>query len=146
MTTVIQSRPNGDVSTDAPPGIGRTELGAVTIDDRVVAKIAARAALEVLDAGGAAPRILGRSLDGLKGSRDTSLDSLPKVSADVDGHLVVVGVQISVRWPKSVPQVCTQVRRRVSERVTAITGLTVSEINISVTDLVTHLAPPSRVS
>ncbi|MGI8668007.1 MAG: Asp23/Gls24 family envelope stress response protein [Jatrophihabitans sp.] len=137
----------GQPGDDRPsPPVGRTEWGLISIQDRVVATLAARAAVEIPDAGGAAPRILGRSLDGVLGTRDTSLDSLPKTSADVDGSQVVLELQISVRWPASVPDTAAQVRRHVAARVTELTGLQVTEVQIQVTDLVTHLAPPPRVS
>lgn len=136
----------GQLGGDRPiPSVGRNEMGVISIDDRVVAKLAARAVVEIPDAGGAAPRLLGRSLDGVLGARDTSLDSLPKTSADVDGSLVVLELQISVRWPASVPDTAAQVRRHVASRISELTGLRVGEIQIEVSDLVTHLAPPPRV-
>ena len=133
-------------STESPPGVGRTELGTVTVADRVVARLAARAALEISDAGGAAPRILGRSLDGVKGTRNTSLDALPRATADVDGSVAVLSLELSVRWPASVPATTAAVRAHVAARITELTGLTVAELRISVTDLVTHLTPPPRVN
>jgi uncharacterized alkaline shock family protein YloU len=127
--------------------VGRNELGVVTIDDSVVSKIAARAASEIPDAGAAAPRVLGKSLPGAGslGTRATSLDELPKASAEVDGSVVFIELSISVRWPCSVPAVAQSVRQRVSDRVTELTGLHVAEVTIEVADLVTQLAPPSRV-
>ena len=133
-------------SVDSSPGVGRTELGTVSIADRVVARLAARAALEIDDAGGAAPRILGKSLDGVRGTRSTSLDALPRATADVDGSVAVLSLELSVRWPASVPATTAAVRVRVAERIAELTGLTVAEIQISVTDLVTHLTPPPRVT
>ena len=126
---------------------GRTELGIITINDRVVAKMAARAAAEIPDAGAAAPRVLGRSVTGaaVVGARTTSLTGLPKASADVDGSVVTLDLSISVRWPASVPEVTTAVRERVCSRVSGLTGLTVAEVSISVTDLVTRLPGPARV-
>ena len=133
----------------APPGssAGRTDLGMVSIDDQVVEKTAAQAAIEIPDAGGAAPRVLGRSMTGAAalGARETSLTALPKVSADVDGSLVILDLSISVRWPASVPEVTSAVREHVRSRVEELTGLTVAEISISVTDLVTRLPGPPRV-
>lgn len=144
-----------DLSHDAParnqptatpdPGVGRTELGTVSIDDRVVQKLAARAAVEIPDAGAAAPRLLGRSLGGVAGVRESSLTGLPKASADVDGSRVVLDLQISVRWPASVPTTTRRVREHVRDRVGELTGLTVTEVTIEVTDLVTHVNPPPRV-
>ena len=68
-----------------------------------------------------------------------------KTSADVDGSIVSLDLQISVRWPCSVPEVTAAVRRHVGERVIEMTGLDVTDVRIQVTDLVTHLAPPPRV-
>jgi uncharacterized alkaline shock family protein YloU len=119
----------------------------ISIDDRVVEKMAARAAVEIPDAGGAALRVLGRSLPGAGafGTRQTSLTALPRVSADVDGSIVILDLSISVRWPASVPEVSAAVREHVRSRVSDLTGLTVTEVVISVTDLVTRLPAPPRV-
>jgi uncharacterized alkaline shock family protein YloU len=126
---------------------GRTELGMISISDRVVEKMAARAAAEIPDAGAAAPRVLGRSVTGAAalGARTTSLTALPKASADVDGSLVNLDLSISVRWPASVPEVTSAVRENVRRRVGELTGLIVSEVSISVTALVTQLPAPPRV-
>ena len=53
-------------------------------------------------------------------------------------------VRISVRWPASVPEVSSALREHVRDRVSELTGLTVTEVAISVTDLVTQLPPPPR--
>ena len=126
---------------------GRTELGMISINDRVVEKMAARAAAEISDAGAAAPRVLGRSVTGAAalGARTTSLTALPKSSADIDGSIVILDLSISVRWPASVPEVTSAVREHVRGRVHELTGLTVTEVSISVTDLVTRLPGPPRV-
>ena len=128
-------------------GPGRNELGMISINDRVVEKMAARAAIEIPDAGAAASRFLGRSMAGASalGARRTSLTALPKASADVDGSLVNLDLSISVRWPASVPEVSSAVRENVHRRVSELTGLTVSEVSISVTALVTHLPASPRV-
>jgi len=126
---------------------GRTELGMISINDRAVEKMAARAAAEIPDAGAAAPRVLGRSVTGAAalGARGTSLTALPKASADVDGSIVILDLSISVRWPASVPEVTSAVREHLRGRVNELTGLTVAEVSISVTDLVTRLPGPPRV-
>jgi uncharacterized alkaline shock family protein YloU len=118
----------------------------IVINDRVVEKLAAGAAAEIPDAGAAAPRVLGRSVTGASplGYRRTSLTALPKASARVDGSIVVFDLWISVRWPASVPEVSSAVREHVRGRVSELTGLTVTEVAISVTDLVTQLPPPPR--
>ncbi|MDX6393180.1 MAG: hypothetical protein QOJ73_4243 [Streptosporangiaceae bacterium] len=133
----------------AVPGsaAGHTELGVISINDRVVEKLAARAAVEIPDAGGAAPRVLGHSVNAgaAFGGRGTSLTALPKASADVDGSIVILDLSISVRWPAPVPEVSSAVREHVRSRVSELTGLTVTEVSISVTDLVTRPPAPPRV-
>lgn len=129
----------------APPG--RNELGMISINDRVVEKIAAQATIEIPDAGAAASRFLGRSLPGSSalGVRQTSMTALPKTSADVDGSVVNLDLSISVRWPASVPEVSSAVRENVRRRVSELSGLTVNDVSISVTALVTQLPAPPRV-
>jgi uncharacterized alkaline shock family protein YloU len=139
MTTATADQPPVPGS---PPG--RTELGMISINDRVVEKVAACAAAEVADAGAAVHRGLGRSLTGAAalGGRGTSPTRLPKTSADIDGSTVFLDLSISVRWPASVPEVTSAVREHVRSRVRELTGMTVAEVDISVTDLVTQLPTP----
>lgn len=140
-------------STTTPLGAadsvpGRTELGVISISDSAVQDIAALAAAEVPDAGGAAPRVLGRSVPGSRalGMRPTSLDASPKARARVDGSVVTLDLSMSVRWPASVPEVTSAVREHVRDRVIELTGLTVQEVSISVTALVAGLPASPRVS
>jgi uncharacterized alkaline shock family protein YloU len=139
-----------DVARAAPPATARNTdepSGTITISETVVAKLASRAVLEVPDAGGATPRVLGRAIPGAGhlGIRETSLTTAPKASADVDGAVARVEVAISVRWPVSIRQVTEQVRGHLRERLHALTGLTVAEVRVTVTDLVTDVAPTGRV-
>ncbi|HEX8080288.1 MAG TPA: Asp23/Gls24 family envelope stress response protein [Jatrophihabitans sp.] len=131
---------------DGAPKVGRGELGTISISESVVAKLAAQAAMEIPDAGAAAPRLLGRSLPGAGslGVRPTSLTALPKASAHVDGSMALIRLEISVRWPVSVPAVTAAVREHVRTRVAELTGLIVAEVTIRVSDLVTELAQPPR--
>ncbi len=129
--------------TTADLPAGRTELGVISVSDSAVQDIAALAAAEIPDAGGAAPRVLGRAVTGAGafGVRPTSLAAQPKARARVDGGAVTLDLSMSVRWPMSVPEVTSAVREHVRDRVSELTGLTVDEISISVTALVT--GPPA---
>jgi uncharacterized alkaline shock family protein YloU len=126
---------------------GRNELGTISIADGVVSKIAARAAAENPDAGAAAARMLGRAVPGAGhlGVRGTDLEALPKTSVEVDGSKAFVTLEISVRWPASVPEITGQVRRHVRDRVRELTGLDVDEVHIVVADLATDITPLPRV-
>ncbi len=73
------------------------------------------------------------------------LDGLPKTSADVDGNVAYLRMDVSVRWPRSVADVTDELRRHVREQVTSLTGVDVAEVRIRVQDLVTDVAPPPRV-
>jgi uncharacterized alkaline shock family protein YloU len=145
MTSSTAVLPEAAEASGTRPG--RTELGTISINDRVVEKMAARATVEIPDAGAAASRFLGRSMAGASalGARQTSLTDLPKTSADVDGSRVILDLSISVRWPASVPEVSDAVREHVRSRVGELTGLIVTEVSISVTALVTQLPAPPRV-
>lgn len=145
MTTAVAAGPAGPVA--AP---GHSEQGTITISTRVVEKLAARAAVEIPDAGAAAQRVMGRSVAGPRalgalGGRQTSLTGLPKVAAEVDGSRAMLDLVISVRWPASVPAVTRAVREHVCRRVSELTGLKVTEVAISVTDLTARLPAPDRV-
>ena len=135
------------VSHDHARGPGKNDLGTISIADGVVTKIAARAATEVPDAGAAAPRVLGKSLTGVGalGVRQTDLSGLPKTTVRVDGRLALVDISLSVRWPAPIRETTERVRDRVRTRIQELTGLHVAEVTITVTDLVTRMAPTARV-
>ncbi len=140
--------PPMSAGTNADPvaRAGRNELGTISIADGVVSKIAARAAAENPDAGAAAARMLGRAVPGSGhlGVRGTDLQALPKTSVDVDGSKAFVTLEISVRWPASVPDVAGQVRSHVRDRVRELAGLDVDEVHIVIADLATDIVPPPR--
>ena len=139
MTAVAETRP----ATLAC----RTELGRITVADRVVTKIAARAAAENPDAGAAAARMLGHAVPAASylGVRGTDLNALPKTTVQVDGSRAYVSLEIAVRWPASVAEVAGQVRRHVRERVRELAGLEVDEVDIVVSGLAADITPPPRV-
>ena len=148
MSMVAEDQPQTDNGTAGTPArAGRNELGLISIADQVVTKIAATAAAENPDAGAAVARMLGRAVPGAghMGVRGTDLDALPKTTVEIDGSKAFVHLEISVRWPASVPEVTGQVRRHVRDRVGELTGLQVEEVDIVVSDLATDVTPPPRV-
>jgi uncharacterized alkaline shock family protein YloU len=151
MSTATQLEPAATV-TEAQAGpvarSGRNELGTISIADSVVTKIAARAAAENPDAGAAAARMLRRAVPAasqLPGVRGTDLQGLPKTSVIVDGSKAYVTLELSVRWPASIPEVTGQVRSHVRARVRELAGLDVDEVHITVADLVLDITRPPRV-
>jgi len=143
-TAELDKRPDAAVAR-ARQGIGKNKFGTISIGESVVSKLAARAAVEVPDAGGAAPRMLGKSLAGvarLPGVRGTSLTTLPKTSVRIEGAFALVQMELSILWPASIPAVTQQVRQHIQQRLNEMTGLRVAEVTIKVTDLVTALPKP----
>ncbi|MFU8853219.1 Asp23/Gls24 family envelope stress response protein [Micromonospora sp. SL1-18] len=136
-----------DAGAGGPGQPTHEELGRLHIHDRVVEKIAARAAREIAEAGKATPRVLGRSLPGAGrfGIRRADLGAAANASAHIEGSVTRIELSISVRWPASIPEVTAQVRDRVQTRVSELTGLRVQEVGITVTDLVTDRATGGRV-
>ena len=136
--------------TQAAPAAraGRNELGTISVADGVVTKIAARAAAENPDAGAAAARMLGRAVPAasrMPGVRNIDLEGLPKTTVQVDGSKAFITLELSVRWPASIPEVTAQVRGHVRGRVRQLAGLDVDEVHIVVADLATDITPPPRV-
>ena len=138
---------SADTETRPVSLAGRTELGTISIADRAVTKIAARAAAENPDAGAAVARVFGRAVPGAGslGVRATDLSALPKTSVAVDGSMAYVTLEIAVRWPAFISEVTGLVRRHVRDQVRDRAGLEVDEVHIVVADLATDITPPPRV-
>ncbi|WP_229909598.1 Asp23/Gls24 family envelope stress response protein [Streptomyces flavofungini] len=105
-----------------PPG----ERGATRIADRVVAKIAARAAREalpVLPAEAAPPHATVSVRPPAVGSARSG--EAPHGSARVR-------VSVELDYPSDIGSQCGAVRRRVAERVKALAGMEVPEVAVQV--------------
>ena len=105
------------------------QRGRTAIADRVVARLAARAAAEVEQTGGAARQLIGVAM-----GRETG-EGTARVSARVDGHLAVIEMRLSLAYPAPVRALTREVRRHVIERVTGLTGLEVRHVDIEVVRL-----------
>ncbi|MBO2456426.1 Asp23/Gls24 family envelope stress response protein [Actinomadura violacea] len=112
------------VETDdvRPPG----ERGRTVISDRVVERIVARAAEETAGSGGLDRSVLGVGLPGRRAAR---------TDVRVHGKVVTAKVAVSVAYPLPVRDVARRVREGVRERVEALTGLTVRQVDIDVAAL-----------
>lgn len=112
--------------------------GATTIADGVVVKIAAIAAREVAgvhDMGGATSRAIGAAASkvGLGDERAQG------VSVEVGQVETAVDLVLVIEYGESIPRVANAVRENVIRRIEGITGLAVTEVNVSVNDL--HFTP-----
>lgn len=111
-----------DVVGQVPPG----ERGATRIADRVVAKIAARAAREALPVlpDEAAPPHATVSV------RPPAAGSARSGEAPHGSARVRVSVELD--YPSDIGGQCGAVRRRVAERVKALAGMEVPEVAVQV--------------
>ena len=118
-------------------GAGRelsTQKGQTTIADAVVTKVAGLAAREVPgvhDLGGGTARAVG-SVTQRVGLGDQRTQG---VSVEVGQREAAVDLTLVIEYGESIPQVADAVREQVIKRVEGITGLSVTEVNVSVNDL-----------
>lgn len=116
---------------DGPVRDGARNRGATSIADRVVAKIAAQAAREAVDAvpeGG----------------------SKPHASVVVHREIARVSVSLDLDYPSDVGRQCGAVRSRVRTRVEELAGLEVHEVTVHVERLhsahTRHTTPRGRLA
>ena len=136
------------------------ERGVLTISEQAVERLAACAVLEVDDVGGAGGRGLrgprrgaGRGPTAQGGARGVlgvslsgeDLDHSAKVSARVGDETVTLDVRISIVYPASVARTTEKAREHLVERVEALTGLTVTRVDLTVTALHTTAGQVRRV-
>ena len=117
-----------------PESALQTERGRTTIADAVVTKVAGMAAREVrgvYELGGGIARTLG-SVTQRVGVGDERTQG---VSVEVGEREAAVDVTLVVEYGESIPRVSQAVRENVIKRIEGITGLSVTEVNVSVNDL-----------
>lgn len=115
----------------------RSDHGDTTVADVVVSKIAALAAQDVdgVTLGGGSGRAGGGFLDGMAGGAQ------PRgVAVEVGQIEAAIDLTMAVAYGRPIPTLADEVRRNVVGRVQDLLGLRVTEVNISVTDII---LPPS---
>jgi uncharacterized alkaline shock family protein YloU len=122
----------------ADPAGGMAERGETRIAAQVVEKIAARAAAEIEAVGGAAQRILGVALGADTPDRDA------KVTAHVDGRVVILDVHCSIVYPAPVAATTQRLREHLAERIGTPTGLDTRQVDITVVALPAPAGRPGR--
>ena len=111
--------------------------GETTISPAVVQKITSKAASEVEGVQGVSSglrRLTGR----------TEEDPDAKVKAEVEREHASVDLGISVRYPQPVASTAERVREHVVRRLQQLTGLVVTDVNITVHELVVGDDLPRR--
>jgi uncharacterized alkaline shock family protein YloU len=115
-------------------GVLQTEKGATTIADAVVTKVASIATREVggvYELGGGAARAVG-SVAQRVGIGDQRTQG---VAVEVGEKEAAVDLTIVVEYGESIPKLSQQIRENVTRRIEGITGLVVTEVNVTVNDL-----------
>ncbi|MCU4186008.1 Asp23/Gls24 family envelope stress response protein [Acidiferrimicrobium sp. IK] len=108
--------------------------GRTTIAESVVAKIASLAAKEVegVDTLGG---ILSGAISGVVGRIRGDEHRTAGVGVEVGERQAAVDLSMTVRYPYPIHETAEAVRENVIDRIEAMTGLDVVEVNIAITDL-----------
>ncbi|MDQ6822066.1 MAG: Asp23/Gls24 family envelope stress response protein [Actinomycetota bacterium] len=125
------------VSRSASPqadGPLQTERGQTTIADTVVTKVAGMAAREVRgvhELGGG----MARALAGVTQRVGVGDERSQGVTVEVGEREAAVDLTVMIEYGESIPRVSQAIRDNVIKRIEGITGLSVTEVNVSVNDL-----------
>ena len=114
----------------------QSERGATTIGDAVVAKIVGIATQEVegVQTGGGTARAIGGLLDSVPGpiSGVGGGSQTRGVSVEVGAEEAAADLSMAIEYGRQIPQTTEAVRNNVINRVENLTGLRVTEVNITV--------------
>ncbi|MER5932231.1 hypothetical protein [Streptomyces sp. NPDC002054] len=108
--------PRPQTARPAPTRVPAADRGATRIADRVIAKIAARAAFEALDPA----------------ARPPGTATAPHATVTVHHDIARVRIGLELGYPCDVAAVCAAVRRQVAERIEECTEMAVPEVDIDV--------------
>ena len=111
-----------------------SERGSTTLNDTVVSKLAGMAAGEVegVYMGGSASRNAGGLLDSVTGSQSQTRG----VSVEVGRTEAAIDLTMGIEYGRNIMELVARVRGRITEQVQNLTGLRVTELNVTVSDIV----------
>ena len=117
----------------------QTERGSTRIQDNVVAKIAGIAGQEVegVQMGGGTARAIGGFLDSVTGGGGETRG----VAVEVGEVEAAIDLSMAVEYGRPIPQISEAVRRNIINRIENLTGLQVTQVNITVNNV---LLPEER--
>ena len=113
----------------------QTDRGNTSIQDGVVAKIAGIAAQEVdgIRMGGGASQAAGGIMSSLTGGGGGG--QTRGVAVEVGEEEAAIDLTMTTEYGKSIPQLSEAVRRNVVNRIENLVGLSVTEVNITVSNI-----------
>ncbi|MGF1470158.1 MAG: Asp23/Gls24 family envelope stress response protein [Rubrobacteraceae bacterium] len=115
----------------------QTDRGTTIIETPVVSQVAGIAAQEVqgVQMGGSGSRAVGGLLESVTGGPGGGQQSTRGVVVEVGDEEAAVDLDMAVEYGNSVPQISEAVRRNVINRIENLVGLRVTEVNITVNDV-----------
>ncbi len=130
--TMTERRTRGRQQQERAPL--QTERGNTTISNAVVSQVAGIAAQEVegVQMGGGTSRAVGGVLDSVRGGASGTTRG---VTVEVGEEETAIDLSMAVEYGRSIPQVSEAVRSNVIRRVENLVGLQVTEVNITVNDV-----------
>lgn len=132
-STAVSKKRNGPNDSGTVSRL-ETDRGTTSIADSVVSKIAAQSAREVEGVhslGGAMSGALAGVVGRIRGDEHKTAG----VGVEVGTTQAAVDLSMSVEYPAAIHEVAESVRQNVIDRIEAMTGLEVVEVNIAVSDL-----------
>jgi uncharacterized alkaline shock family protein YloU len=136
VTTTKTTAPGDRTGRPATRDQGlQTTKGATSIADTVVSKIAGIAAKDVSGVyalGGSASRALGAVRERIPGGR---INHSQGVSVEVGETQAAVDIDMIAEYGVAIADLASGVRRNVIASIERMTGLEVTEVNISVADI-----------
>ncbi|HZC18797.1 MAG TPA: Asp23/Gls24 family envelope stress response protein [Rubrobacteraceae bacterium] len=111
-----------------------SERGSTTIGDSVVSRIAGIAVGEVegVRMGGSASRAAGGILESVTGSASQRRG----VSVEVGRVEAAIDLTMGVEYGRNILELVGRVRDRITQRVESLTGLQITELNVTVSDII----------
>ncbi|HEX2740365.1 MAG TPA: Asp23/Gls24 family envelope stress response protein [Rubrobacter sp.] len=115
----------------------KSETGNTTISSAVVSQIAGIAAQEIekVQMGGGATAAVGGFLQSVTGGSTAGGNLTKGVSVEVGEEETAIDLTMAVEYGQSIPRISEAARRNVINRVESLTGLRVTEVNITVNDV-----------
>lgn len=123
------ARHAADVGAAVPELVDPADRGSLSVDDRVVERVAGFAVTLVEEASAAPRRVLGVSVGEVDSNTEAS------VKARVDGRTATIDATVAIGWPASVRTVSARLRQRVREDVESMTGVRVDHVDIDVVSM-----------
>ena len=133
--TALIKKDNNDIDVNDKATALVSDYGRTVISDSVVAKIASIATREIEGVHSLSARGMSDTLMGLA-RKVTGTDTRGQgVNVEVGTKEAAIDLSIVVNYGVSIPQIAEAVRENIIETVKMMTGLSVKEVNIGVTDL-----------